>query len=243
MKILYTIFLSLLIISFGAHAQDISISSKSSDSISADKFTEMTAYVVVENTGTDSNTYKVERIELSMTVNHSSYFCWSIDCYNPDVSLSTSSVTIAPSETNSTFYGYLTPYDSIGAYTGTSVVKYKFFNTDGAKLNDTVSVVFVYSATEVSSLSRTRILGDNDFYAYPNPAVNSLNIAFGDIKGFSNGQIVVRNILGSELINQKINLSSNLESIDVSKLGRGVYFYSVLLDGKTVQTKKFAVTK
>ena len=83
----------------------------------------------------------------------------------------------------------------------------------------------------------------NDFYAYPNPTVNTLNVAFGDIKGFNSGRIIIRNALGSELINKAININDNLTSIDVSSLERGVYLYTVQLDGQKFQTKKFAISK
>lgn len=239
MKYIFTSFLTLFLF-VNAQSQSLSVVSQSSDSIEGNYFTELEAKVTVENTSATTNDYRVERFELDMTPGHSSYFCWSIDCYSSSVSLSTSIVTLAQGERDSTFIGYLTPYDGNGGIAGTSVIKYLFFNENDN--SDTISRVFVYTANPFVGI-QTRVLNENDFYAYPNPTVNTLNIAFGDINGYTAGKIIIRNVLGSELINKSININSNLSSIDVSSLERGVYFYTVQLDGQKFQTKKFAVSK
>lgn len=241
MKLIFTLLFSFSICGF-ILAQDIMIYEKDNDSLTADKFTEMYGIVKVQNTGTKNNEYAVLRNEVSMVPGHISYYCWNISCYGDSVDLSIDSTILAPGEKDSTFYGYLRPYDTVGGYTGTSVVNYKIFNTDPGEPEDTVSFTYIYTATELSGV-QTKILTENDFYAYPNPAVNTLNIAFNDLSQFSNAEVVLRNILGSELKRQKVNIRRNLTEIDISELGRGVYFYSVVLDGKVFQTKKFAVTK
>ena len=240
MKYTITTILSLFII-VNSFSQSLVFDKISDDSVEADYFTEMSTYVTVENVSANTNIYRVERQELSMVPGHSSYFCWSIDCYPPNVSIATSTVTLGPNEKDSTFTGYLTPYDSLGPYDGTSVVKYVFYN-DG-DLSDSISAVFVYTATPASGEVQARVLNSNDFYAFPNPTVNELKVAYGDITGVQKGRLIIRNILGSELIVQNIDLKNNIAHIDVSRLNKGVYFYSVELDGKNVHTKKFAVSK
>ncbi len=239
MKYIFTSAL-ILFVFINAMAQSLSVVSQSSDSLSGDFYTEMEAKITLENTAANTNTYGVERFELDMAPGHSSYFCWSIDCYPTNVSLSTSFVTLAQGERDSTFIGYLTPYDGSGGIEGTSVVKYVFFNQNSS--SDTISRVFVYTAYSTVGI-KTRVLDENDFYAYPNPTVNTLNVAFGDIQGFNSGRIIIRNALGSELINQAIDIHDNLTSIDVSSLERGVYLYTIQLDGQKYQTKKFAISK
>ncbi len=233
--------LFILFIFINAQSQSLSIISKSADSIQGDYFTELDAKVTIENISATTNVYGVEREELSMTAGHTSYFCWNIDCYDPAVSLSTSFTSLDPGQKDSTFYGYLTPYNSNGGIAGTSVVKYTFFNQN--QVDDTISAVFVYIATAVIGIVSTKVLNENDFYAYPNPTKNTLNVAFGDIKDFKNGRIIIRNALGSELISKSFDLKSNITSIDVTNLERGVYFYTIQLDGQKFQTKKFAVSK
>ncbi len=240
MKYIFTIIASFLIV-FTSNSQSLSLVYKSADSISGGVFADLEGKVTVENTSANTNTYKVERIELSMQPGHSSYFCWSIDCYPPNVSLATSDVVLGQNDRDSTFIGYLTPYDNNGGISGTSVVKYIFFNVNDAA--DTISTVFVYNATGSTGIVDTRILKENDFYAYPNPSTNYLNIAFGNIKAHKVGKVIIRNALGSELINSSFDLNRNLATVDVSRLERGVYFYTIQLDGKNVHTKKFAVSK
>lgn len=240
MKYIFTTLLALLIFSATSFSQSLNITNLNPDTIKADYFTEMSSHVKIENISNDTNSYKVQRFELDMTAGHTSYFCWSIDCYSTNVSLSTSNVILTPNGRDSTFYGYLTPYDNNGGIAGTSVVKYTFFNENRSE--DTVSVVFVYTASPVSGV-KTKTLDVNEFYAYPNPAVDNLNVAFGDVKGFKSGRIIIRNALGSELLNESIDLNSNIASIDVTGIERGVYFYTIQLDGTNLQTKKFAISK
>lgn len=221
-------------------AQSLDFASRTMDTVSGDFFTELEAKATVENISAQTNSYLVLRTELNMTPGHTSYYCWSIDCYPPNVDLSTSNITLSPGQKDSTFVAYLTPYDGTGGFAGTSVVRYRFFNENDAA--DSISAVFVYTATGTSSIS-TRILDKNDFYAYPNPTTDMLNVAFGEIDGYRSGKIVIRNALGSEMIAKPINLSRNMANLDVSTLDRGVYFYTIQLDGKNIHTKKFVVSK
>jgi hypothetical protein len=200
----------------------------------------MSAHVTVENISNASATYLAERIELDMTPGHSSYFCWSIDCYPTNVSLSTSNIQLAPGQKDSTFIGYLTPYDAIG-HEGTSVVKYVFFNENDA--SDSISAVFVYVAIDNTTAIDTRMLSDEEFFAYPNPAKDQLNIAYGNLSKFSTGRVVVRDLLGSTVKVQDITMNQNLLKINVSDLNKGVYFYAIELDGVNLHTKKFVVSK
>ena len=240
MKYIFTILIGFFTI-LNLSAQSLSFSYISEDSVSGDVFTELETKATVQNTSATQNTYLVERFELSMVPGHTSYFCWSIDCYPPNVDLSTSTVVLAPNAKDSTFVGYLTPYDATGGIEGTSVVKYVFFNQNNPA--DSISAVFIYTATQATTGIKTRVLGKDDFYAFPNPSSNELNIAFGDITSYSNARIIIRNALGSEMINNNISTTLNLSKIDVSRLERGVYFYTIQLDGQNVHTKKFAVAK
>lgn len=240
MKLLYSIII-LSVFSVAAFAQNISVVSKSSDSISGPDIAEMEAKVKIENIGSLSQTYNVIRNELSMVPGHSSYYCWSIDCYPPNVDTSTSQVTLAPGASDSTFIAYLTPYDNQGKYPGTSVVRYRIYNIDSDQREDTLGFVFVYTALNTTSLE-TKILSDEEVYAYPNPAVDKLNIAFGDLH-VNNARIIIRNLLGSQIITRNINPTSNFTSVDVSQLDKGIYFYTLEANGEKIHTRKFAVSK
>jgi len=65
--------------------------------------------------------------------------------------------------------------------------------------------------------------------AYPNPAsVNSfINISYTLTDKSNNNRLVIRNILGSSVMNIPLNPYENFVSIDTSPLVAGVYFYAI----------------
>jgi photosystem II stability/assembly factor-like uncharacterized protein len=80
---------------------------------------------------------------------------------------------------------------------------------------------------------------------YPNP-FNSVSSIKYQVLRSSNIKLVVFNILGKEvatLVNEK-QLSGIYEvSFDCGNLSTGVYFYSLLVDGKLIDTKKLTLIK
>ena len=66
---------------------------------------------------------------------------------------------------------------------------------------------------------------------YPNPATNTLNIE--SITKFS--QVIISDILGNEVIRQQIN--NHAVAIDISWLGKGLYFIKLIGDDGLVMKK------
>jgi agmatine deiminase len=83
------------------------------------------------------------------------------------------------------------------------------------------------------------------FGAYPNPANELVNIIFyAEEKGTSSIQIT--DITGKtvkEIVQNNTSTGLNEVNINVSELNSGVYFYTYLLNGKHIATRKFVVNK
>ncbi|MFY7964162.1 MAG: choice-of-anchor tandem repeat GloVer-containing protein [Chitinophagaceae bacterium] len=78
---------------------------------------------------------------------------------------------------------------------------------------------------------------DNEsFYLYPNPAKSNISIQVNDI--FNEGQIIITDILGKQLI--KHNANTGLNNMSINSLNKGVYFVVVITDQKTL-TKKLII--
>lgn len=71
---------------------------------------------------------------------------------------------------------------------------------------------------------------------YPNPFSSSLSIRLNDASQINNSELGIYNILGVEVINRL--LVKQLTTLETSKLQRGIYFYKVSRDGKTIQSGK-----
>ena len=83
------------------------------------------------------------------------------------------------------------------------------------------------------------------FQNYPNPFNPVTSIEF-ELKKTSNVQILVRDVLGRLISEQKIGtLSSGMHNIqfDASNLSSGLYFYSLSINGQLLDTKKMILLK
>jgi len=76
----------------------------------------------------------------------------------------------------------------------------------------------------------------------PMPVISEMRIQLSFKNNFERGEIQITNIIGDQIITQR--LDSNLEQdllLDLSTYASGIYFISVITDGK-VNTKKFVLT-
>ena len=77
--------------------------------------------------------------------------------------------------------------------------------------------------------------------AYPNPADNSSSVSY-NLPSVSNAQLILSNMLGSEL--KRFHLTEKTGSVDlpVSTLPEGVYYYTLMNDGKPLISKRLMVS-
>lgn len=103
------------------------------------------------------------------------------------------------------------------------------------------TILFKYQ-TGVSELEEIKAK-DHLFGAYPNPASHSFTIPFNLVDQAS-VQIVLTDLVGKEVMSvQKGRLAAGTyqETMDASQLGNGVYFYSLILNGEKLSTRKLLI--
>lgn len=163
------------------------------------------------------------------------YFCWGV-CFLPTIYTSPNFITIEPDQVNNEFYGDYNPYAVIGI----SRITYVFF--DQNNVNDSVAVKVEYNASP-ASIGEGFSSGYKISEAYPNPAINTVNMDYslpGDVRKAS---IVITNMLGSRVKEITLTDLNGKISIPVNDLVNGIYFHSLLLDDKPVLTRKFVVKR
>ena len=74
--------------------------------------------------------------------------------------------------------------------------------------------------------------------AYPNPAVNMVNIDYVALDNHTS--LVIKNLAGKEVYRTPVSHSGK-KQVDVSKFYAGVYFYGLETDGKMLCTKKLLI--
>jgi hypothetical protein len=193
---------------------------------------EIVAYAFVTNNGTDPVPVKVKKVELYTLPGVTNVFCWGL-CFAPSVYISTTTITIDPGDTDSLdFTGHVMP----GGVSGYTLMRYVFFDESHTTDSVCFNVYFSHFPLSVGNILDQYGLSA----AYPNPASGSVGFDV-DLPSGSTGKIIIRNVVGNVVRELQTGNSQGKVQVDVSDLADGIYFYSLLVDGKTQATKKLVV--
>lgn len=197
----------------------------------------MATYVQVKNTGSIGITVKVRRTINSIATNHVSNFCFAGYCYISTQNISLP-IDINPGDVTDSLHVTLRSDLNPASSNGVSTITYTAFNVDDE--SDSVSITYTYHAGPdgVSELMNGSKFLSN---AYPNPADNSSFVSY-NLPTVNNAQLVISNMLGSQM--KKFQLTEKTGSVElpVSTLPEGVYYYTLINDGKPLISKRLMVT-
>jgi len=76
--------------------------------------------------------------------------------------------------------------------------------------------------------------------AYPNPASSVVNIDYAVNK--DNAQVVFYNILGVQVYEQMLNGREGTAKVNILDFASGIYFYTIKINGKAIETKKLIIS-
>lgn len=192
---------------------------------------------LIENTnGNGDIEVMVKRITVDTITGSQNYFCWA-QCYEPVVSVSPAPVVIGAGQSADNFYADYKPQ----GHAGVSTLTYCFYN----RLNqaDSVCATIRFSASPTGVLDVFKSDRSGVSEAYPNPARSVANINYALHQGWRNAEITVYSMLGSKVKTVKLKEDQGTVKLDVASLPTGMYFYTLAVDGNTMQTRKMLVTK
>lgn len=192
-------------------------------------------------TGANIN-YRVDRIYLTPPVcsGNDIYFCAAGVCLPPDTAViqqSPQDVILAnqtlPSGVGS--FGIQADY-VVGPTCCSEDVMYKVVNVNDT--TDFVTVTIRYQCAigidDINSLN-------NISYAFPNPVVSKFHIEY-DIKENSDNNKIVLYDLSGKLVKEKIITDKQgIAEIDVTGISAGTYLYALIVNNKTVTTRKIMI--
>jgi Secretion system C-terminal sorting domain/Bacterial Ig-like domain (group 2) len=124
-----------------------------------------------------------------------------------------------------------------GSVAGAATLTYTISDVNGCSNNRTISSnVSVCAARGVNLATNEKQETRNEFTMYPNPAHSFISLSVNSLIGA--GSVVVTDLYGKQVKTQSLSMGTN--TIDISKLGKGMYFVSTITnEGKT--TKKLVV--
>ena len=187
----------------------------------------------VVNNGATGVYVRVSRSSTSLLAGHSTYFCW-VACYSPVTSVSPDSIYLAAGDSTSVFVSDVTPH----GIEGNSTVTYTFFDSNPS---DDATITFTYSfysAVGINEVISRPIISN----AYPNPAVDGYSGVTYNLNSAKDAKLVLYNLLGTVVREIKLVDKQSTIILSTADLQSGVYYYSLIADGKAVSSKKLVVS-
>lgn len=236
------LYLSLLVLlGFSVKAQNLVISDTNGviygngDTITVAAIPSGTNYLYLDvlNSGIDSLSVKVKKKEISIVSGSENTFCWGT-CYLPSTFVSPDPIWIAPDSISNDFDAQYNAKNHIGI----SILLYTFFDENNIADSSSVFVKFDGLHSNIPEIVPEKVLFSN---ASPNPANGYSNISYvlpGN--GFEN-RLVVRDMLGNDVYNELLVENSGTVKIETYSLSNGVYFYTLIVNGKPYATRKLII--
>ena len=161
-------------------------------------------------------------------------FCLGL-CFAPSVNVSPAQM-MATGETLDFSAHYLAEnyFDVLGMQQS---MTYYLYDNNNPEERFVINVIFQYSMEGVEDISGVEEFSN----AYPVPASDVVNFDYSFNSNVSNAMVAVYNMMGQEVLRSDINSMSGKLSLNVSDLADGVYFYSLIVNGKTEKSNKLVV--
>lgn len=112
-------------------------------------------------------------------------------------------------------------------------VTFELWNAANPDEKFVINVIFKYSLEDVEEIA-----SQNTISAYPTPATDIINFDY-NVDG--NAMVVIYNMMGQEVMRNEIAGQNGTLSMNVSDLSSGVYFYSLVINGKPEKSSKIIV--
>ncbi|MFT4678250.1 MAG: hypothetical protein ACI9RU_000445 [Litorivivens sp.] len=169
-------------------------------------------------------------------------FCWGPSCFlwgTEDYTSPDSEqwiVNIQPGAVDTTFY---TDYRHNSNY-GISTIDYCWWDVNNPNEENCYTLNWSLLIDDVRAIENPEfeLTGMS-----PNPVAGTSAFQY-ELSGTSNNvQVVFYNLMGEKVRESKLNGSNGVVFVQASDFESGVYFYSLMVDGKVLSTKKMIVSK
>jgi hypothetical protein len=201
------------------------------------------AQAVITNSGSTPMNVMVRFEEVSAgPTNSGHYFCWAI-CYSEGavtdgfVTPSQHALTIDAGASTNNFYSDFVPNGTVGIAT----YRYTFYDQTNPSDETSLEITFDTQNVGIKDVLTSGKSGISE--SYPNPAASDVNINYSLTPGWNQANLAIYSMLGSQVQSVNLNENQGTLNLDVSSLPAGLYFYTLVVDGNAINTKKMLVTK
>jgi len=193
-------------------------------------------HAIINNNSANILTVNCVRTNVEIIEGTINSFCFETTCYSPFIDTATRQLAI-PAESSSAeedFKGEFFANENLGI----SIVKYRFYDFNNVDDYTEVVVKYLSSPTAIEEDIAKNISLSN---AYPNPAINTVNLDYSFDIRFSTASLKIVNLLGSVVKEVEMDQNNSRLSLNVSDMTSGIYFYSVVVNNEIIQTKKLVI--
>lgn len=198
--------------------------------------------VAIKNISSTTKRAKIRMIKDEMALGHEAAFCFHGYCYTPQIDVSETAVELKPGESTSMVDALIPKLYNYG-YPGKSKLTFVIFNEDNP--DDKISVQFTFDITSTTtdirpSFDAAPMILSN---SYPSPAVDNARIDYNITQQYNNATLTVYNLIGNAVQTVRLDAPKGYVTLQTATMSPGVYFYSIVADGKKLATKKLIVKR
>lgn len=176
-----------------------------------------------------------EKVEINVIENTMNYFCFG-QCLDPSVYVTSPyDMSAGMTEIFSAHYQYMEDMASVAGEE--QMMQYYIYPANDPDNKFIINVTFIYSFDGVDDISTVEEFSN----AYPTPASSVVNFDYSFSSNVSSAMIAVYNMMGQEVMRSDISGMSGKASLNVNDLADGIYFYSLVVNGKTEKSSKIVV--
>lgn len=188
-------------------------------------------------TANDTTSIVGEKVEMNVVENTSNWFCWGVCLPSTEFVSRPNELYADASDVFSVHYMFEDGYTMFDVAGYEQVMQYYLYTTDDPDNKFVINVTFKYSLDDVEDINAVEEFSG----AYPVPASDVVNFDYSFNSGVNSAMVAVYNMMGQEVLRSDVSGMSGKLSLNVSDLADGVYFYSLIVNGKTEKSSKLVV--
>jgi len=187
----------------------------------------------LHNMAGSSKNVKVRRYKLNVGIFAVNDFCWT-SCYDPSTDVSPFGIVVPAGATDTNFVTHYTHGEDVD---GVSTYKFVFF--DVANPNDSAYFIINFNITVGIEEGKANAILSS---AFPNPASTMFSVKYDLNQYVQTAKIVVYDMLGKVVKEVDVADRQGIAKVYVDEFNAGVYFYSFMVNNKSVATKKIIIS-
>jgi hypothetical protein len=98
------------------------------------------------------------------------------------------------------------------------------------------------ASRRIKQTEQTSIVAKTNFYLYPNPNNGTMVLDY-DLGNYANAKVNLFDITGKIISTYKLSDNKGILQMNEQSLNNGIYFYSILVNDKTIKTDKIVIIK